>query len=101
MAFYVGQKVVCVDDITCWGPPSEMDGLTKGRVYTIREFARHQTAGEFGVRLVEIVRPLRWDDIIEQPFILRRFRPVVERKTDISIFTEMLDPSKHKKLEGV
>jgi hypothetical protein len=47
--------------------------------------------------LDEIKNPvLRYTDgdVGEIPFAAFRFRPVVERKTDISIFTAMLKPSK-------
>jgi hypothetical protein len=68
----------------------------KGTVYTIRNIELFDTdpyAGEFGVRLNELVNPLYpWDDrfLSEGCFNSRRFRPLQE--TDISIFEKMLEP---------
>jgi len=55
------------------------------------------------LRLDEIVNPItNWitgpDEIA---FIAARFRPVTEKKTDISIFTRMLNPSDRKVAETV
>lgn len=99
--FRVGQKVVCVDAesngkyVPCgFGTPlnNNMHGLKLGSIYTIRELD-----DVFGVaicRLEEIRRD--YEPILgnESGFALERFRPIVERKTDISIFTAMLKPSR-------
>jgi hypothetical protein len=76
MTFRVGQKVVCVND-SCqyWTRP----WIRKGHVYTVSHFADN------GVHLVESPGKPRG-------FFSWRFRPAVERKTDISIFTKMLKP---------
>lgn len=88
--FYVGQRVVCVDD----SPAS--DGchveLKLGSVYTVSE-AHWCDIYDWGVLVIEAPRPP------ERPYFSpfykgQRFRPVVERKTDISIFKAMLNPSK-------
>jgi hypothetical protein len=92
MTFRVGQKVVCVvafDDMArSWG----FSGPAKGSVYTIREFDDRGDAP--ALRLVEIVNPpckhRNISEPIEPGFAVTGFRPVVERKTDISIFTEIL-----------
>ena len=101
--FYVGQKVVCIDDgsdekynipredMEYWG---DLDGLTRGHVYTVRALGAWGEYATGNVWLVEIVRPLDCDYSLqfgEAPFAAARFRPVVERKTDISIFTAMLN----------
>lgn len=96
--FRVGQKVVCVDDggPGQWAPESR---LTVGGVYTIKELGR-AVADAPGVRLFERVlssQPGRVGSFSKKPFsdnfyMASRFRPVVERKTDISIFTKMLTP---------
>jgi hypothetical protein len=104
--FQIGQKVVCVND----GPPSrcgevingytvinEMDGLKNGAVYTIRGFGICWDTQRPGLFLNEIVRPLDYDGT-ETPFDRRRFRPAVQRKTDISIFKEMLAPKRIREL---
>lgn len=86
MAFYVGQKVVCVDDSPSkWGDPSL---LTKGAIYTIRKVVMEGR----GVWLDEVSHD-RPDNIFGyEAFWAWRFRPAVEKKTDISIFTKMLTP---------
>lgn len=107
MAFHVGQRVVCVRSGAIEGllPPS-IDGLKVGRVYTIRwlgEFplVSHRSYG-LGVRLTEIDRGadpcgvVEWDDY---PLALLRFRPLIERKTNISSLVALLNPKNHKALE--
>lgn len=89
--FHVGQKVVCVRDewITLAGESTPKAGV----IYTIRNIEAAD-AGEDGVylQLVEIVNAPRpyIDGHKESAFWSLGFRPVVERKTDISVFTEML-----------
>ena len=77
MTFHVGQKVVCVD------PPDLSDCLKRGQVYTC-------------VAMEDIFLGV---DCCSEPdhhcgWFRDRFRPVVERKTSIEIFTAMLKPSK-------
>lgn len=103
MTFRVGQKVVCVDagktpGINARGRAA--DYLKEGRVYTVRWVGEcpHEPWRKLGVniRLAEVnrggdaERP-EWNDF---PFRATRFRPIVERSTDISIFTAMLTPKK-------
>jgi hypothetical protein len=103
MNFRVGQKVVCVDDAPTRRPGRFTGGnhglLTKGEVYTIREIDcraihLHNSAT---VRLTEITLPVKntWVGLWEEGFSPYRFRPAVERKTDISIFTKILDGPLH------
>lgn len=102
--FYVGQRVVCVDaglNSQRFGVPphivtnKSLDGLAKGRVYTVRAVG----PGSYSIPalwLQEISRATSFfsDGWVGEPgFASARFRPVVERKTDISIFTAMLNPS--------
>lgn len=99
MTFKVRQKVVCINAkggfINLCGEVIDSHELTEGAVYTIRSIGMFDSV--LAVRLKEIVRRKlalgykpqpgnNWD----QPFRASRFRPLVERKTDISIFTEML-----------
>lgn len=103
--FYVGQKVVCVNDAPWQGVSVERGAweglLKKGGTYTVRwvgefPYVPDRERGEQAIRLEGIVR----DDfpIIPEfgdyPYSATRFRPVIERKTDISIFTAMLNPAK-------
>ena len=97
MMFRVGQKVVCVHDGSLEDCRRRSDlvrnYIEKGKVYTIRwigEFG-YVPDREFGpaVRLTEVVRPnlSGWEDY---PFRACRFRPLAERKTDISFAHEIL-----------
>lgn len=92
--WFVGQKVVCIDaDISFADEFLIKRGrLTKGQVYTIRAI---QTCvlGSFGFRLQEITCSMR-DPRWEYGFLASRFRPAVERKTNISLFHRMLTPSR-------
>jgi hypothetical protein len=93
MAFYVGQKVVRIS-----GPETSPDGSIMpkiGSIYTIRSI-EDRSAGEpvwkagLAVTLAEIVSAIHPATGKEYAFLSTNFRPVVEKKTDISIFTEML-----------
>jgi len=101
MTFRVGQKVVCVDDA-----PKFVDqypyrrklpiSVKKGEIYTISGVVL-TPAGKIGVYLLEVKSAYPpFKDGMERTFLPERFRPVVERKTDISIFTAMLNPSKQE-----
>lgn len=79
--WHVGMKVVCVDARGC-GPR-----LVVGGIYTVRAmdaewvyFEEPSTFGIYGPNMAG--------------YRYRRFRPVQERKSDISIFTAMLDKPK-------
>lgn len=92
MAFRIGQKVVCVDArarISLYRAWIYNDAPVEGRVYTISAIVLDE--GEDCLVLLEHPRSPRSQ---HSGFAARRFRPVVERKTDISIFTKMLKPSK-------
>lgn len=82
MTFHVGQKVICIDatPVGCL-----TGGLRKGAIFTIDALIK--TTSGTGLSFVEIPVPEGW-----LAFHPRRFRPIVERKTDISIFTRMLQP---------
>lgn len=79
--FHVGQKVAATEDLHC--------GISKGDIFTIRAIKTGEFVAYDGVkqsislRFEEIDPPLSGFD----PCF---FRPVVTRKTDISIFTDML-----------
>lgn len=79
--FRVGQKVECVDAVNPCRCGCNI-GLTQGAIYTIsKTFVLHGLPGVFVAEASGTwTRGYRAD----------RFRPIVERNTDISIFTEML-----------
>lgn len=81
--FRVGQKVVCVDD------SGYRKIIHKGDVYTVIGLA----PGGF-IDMIEI--DCEPDALGNSGFYSRRFRPVQERKTDISVFTAMLKTKKSR-----
>ena len=84
--FRVGQKVVCIK-----GGNITHNGFVPvtGGIYTVRGFFRGQYDGSPRIWLEEYIHPEKIDGI-EIGWNATRFRPIVERKTDISIFTEIL-----------
>lgn len=85
MTFRVGQKVVCVDD----------SGAGKGRlqlhaVYTVSMICPPGSDGCPGIRVIGAKSPNEESGSPSFGWKDNRFRPVVESKTDISIFTEIL-----------
>ena len=92
--FYVGQKVVCIAN---WRPYSNAynNAPKKGSIYTVRELLNLGTAPS--IRLVEIVNDpvdvyVNIGFAIEASWITTAFRPLTERKTDISVFRALLNP---------
>ncbi len=88
MTFRVGQKVVCVD---ASGQVPGWDKVVEGRVYIIRGFTTRPACGYYGPIVEGVVRIHMG---VDWPFSTDRFRPIVERKTDISVFTAMLTDKK-------
>lgn len=99
--FHVGAQVVCVDDVYHTGEAG--DHLERGRVYTIRKIDPAHPFVDTAFRPVTL--PGLWLEearrvcpriIVGDPqdvaWSALRFRPV--RKTDISVFTAMLTPTK-------
>ncbi len=99
-----GAKVVCVDagrfvgkNITVKYPPDHVL-LVEGEIYTIRDVIAHEHEHILGVRVEEIARHILRDDSYEQPWALYRFRPVVEQKDDIALFTHLLNTTSEDQL---
>jgi hypothetical protein len=98
MAFYVGQKVVCIDAEGILRPDTAfgLEALPAlNEVYTVRAVVLPD--GETPCLLLEEIRnePADYEyGKYEFAFIARRFRPVVE--PDISIFQRMLSPTPTK-----
>lgn len=84
--FRVGQKVVCIDSPTSDVRPPWREFPRKGAVYTVRGDRPHF---EPSILLEEIISDVGWDGY-EAGFAARRFRPIVERKTDIGFAHEIL-----------
>lgn len=85
MSFRVGQKVVCINS-RGWRDHNGhfSKGPAKGQVCLITGIAFYQNPDETGLELAD------FDD----DYLSICFRPVVERKIDISIFTQMLTDNK-------
>ena len=103
MAFYVGQKVVAIRDVNGdkrIGPEIGLPLPRRGQVFTVRRVIEWSETAHFpastSLYLCEIVCPPVFHSrgFSERGFRALNFRPIVERKTDISIFTEMLDRTK-------
>ena len=79
--FRIGQKVVCVDASLPANPRHCMHPLVDRKVYVVRAFA--------GPKCIDIDGSGRgWQNW--------RFRPLVERRTDISVFKALLNPTPAK-----
>lgn len=100
MGFHVGQKVVCVhsgdkfticDRISLWW--YGVVRCPKGFIGTVCNVYLALDGDEM-IELTELPSPKAgpWID----GFRASCFRPLVERATDISIFTALLDTTKHK-----
>ena len=96
MSFHVGQKVVCVDASV--NGRGDKPALVEGNIYTIAHIVTVNDKVGFNLIEAQIPKPLR---IFYPAYRATRFRPVIERKTDISVFTALLNPANHKHLEDV
>lgn len=84
-----GQKVVCINDDPGEGTEWLGDKPVKDRVYTVLRTGPAPSSGKLNVWLYEIVNSDPTHPSIG--YRASRFRPVVDRPTDISVFTKMLD----------
>lgn len=98
--YYIGQKVVCIDDTLDLIDPKfvgyvlygDLNGLTKGNIYTIRDIFNDPDFPEDLVcYLEEIKRDVDERLNIEMFYCITRFKPLEEKKTDISVFIKILD----------
>ena len=92
MSFQVGQKVECID--------ASGDGLwwedipIQGEIYTV-----------VGIELLDlglglVLREIKNAPIFHYAYSALRFRPIVERKTDISALKALLNPANHREMVG-
>ena len=90
----VGQRVTCVDDNRRFiGVDILPNFVVKNKIYTIRALKTHPCIPGYGVLLLEVLNPTAHpnaDISDEWAFDAGRFRPVEARKTDISIFKQLL-----------
>lgn len=96
--FVVGQKICLINDFSAdamqWAKENKVTLPFTGIVYTVREIVA--TDDGIGIRLCEIDNSNKPEKGYEQSFWPHLFRPVVTRKTNIAIFTAMLNASKEK-----
>lgn len=97
--FRVGQKVVCVNNRGVPNP-YKSDLHTVYTIATVRYIDRSCGCDDtgWGVTLLELPTHETEDYLAE--FRAERFRPAVDRPTDISVFTRMLTPAS-RELVGV
>jgi hypothetical protein len=88
MTFRVGQKVACIAR-TIHPLADAHPGLWVGKVYTVTGIVHEPTWTTPGLLLAEISPRGTY-----VAFESLMFRPIVERATDISVFTAMLTGSK-------
>jgi len=89
--WHVGMKVVCVDDSNRTYEHMGFTYVKKGSVYTIREMYMTTRLAILVEEVVNRPAAVRGHGIREPGFGACHFRPVQPRKTDISIFTAMLN----------
>ncbi len=96
MSFRVNQRIICIDDTTpgclAW---KKDEALVKGRIYTVRRCFVWPNDGTLILWLNEVCRcksaQMEWGRDIG--YGAYRFRPIVERKTNIEIFQRLLVPT--------
>lgn len=102
MIFRIGQKVVCVDDSVVVGLWDGGFNVKKGAVYTVRgieppcECLGASYGGLFLCEVVDVPESTCCG-VREPSYRAYRFRPIVERKTDISIFKKLLTSAQRKR----
>lgn len=96
--FRVGQKVVCVRYIR--DPEAPGADLQVGAVYTVGWLGVQSVDGESnGMLFIDPVEaPNPESDEWCRGYDASHFRPVIERKTDISALKALLNPSREKVL---
>lgn len=83
--FVVGQKVQCIKDE--WESVifnSDVPGPRRGDVVTIRAIVVHEDEAYLALQ----------EQFSSRGYLASGFRPLTERKTDISIFKAMLNPTR-------
>lgn len=90
--WFVGMEVVCVDDMQDVTPPEDHGFLVAGKVYEIVEIELIPKGswvyGGFAAKDIVFICLAGHPDA---GFDAEGFRPVQKRKSDIAIFTRLLD----------
>lgn len=96
--FTVGQKVAYVGGLRI--DPLDPVGPEKGQVYTVSWVGLTPAPYDcINIDLLELPNPDTAQ--MHRGYDQNAFRPIVERKTDISALTALLNPANHKQREGV
>lgn len=102
MSFHVGQRVICILNEPWMPQPGLIQFPFWNGVYTVAEV--RVIGNDIGLRLFEVSNPIvkitKTGEMREPAFDAQYFRPIVERKTDISCLKALLVPEA-KILEGV
>jgi hypothetical protein len=97
MTFYVGQKITMSRPIPPWFERPEGIVLPEfGIIYTVRDLEVYDDSEWLRLDEIRNHDVMEHGRLIEPWFETVGFRPVVERKTDISVFAELLDTTKSK-----
>jgi len=83
--FHIGQKVICISDAIDDDEPGPY--VFKGKVYTINDILNEYGDTTLTFHELPIIRVRGWS----YGYSAENFRPVVEKKTDISDFRKILD----------
>ena len=93
--FRIGQKVVCVDVTSpAIRPDARVPWPIVGDIYTVTNRTIDPWSGVPALQLSEL--PKLHEDGRPIWYQAKRFRPAVERKTDISVFQKILDDARTK-----
>lgn len=106
--FYIGQKVICIDDSSGHGVWASEDAIYKDQIYTIRRVFIWNPSGERGIP-TESHLCVWLDEVARGPVAIRhwgpdvgygahRFAPLSTKETDISVFKKMLIDVKEPEL---
>jgi hypothetical protein len=89
--FYIGQKVVCIDASPISTPSvnTPIYSLIKNKVYHVHDIKAFPASSRF---YGDIALGVNKDRTGIDFWHSDRFKPLEEKKTDISIFTAMLNP---------
>lgn len=96
MTFRIGQKVECISDN--WTTELAIVMPVRKKIYIVRDVTRKPWSDpQMGLHLEGLVNSeFGFNDGCYEPYFdARYFRPIVDRKTDISVLTALLNPANH------
>lgn len=98
MTFRIGMKVVCINSAGWFDASGAvLSGIIMpafNGVYTIRGIRLFAAVG-LGLVFEEILNPAEGVPLLEPHFFAGCFRPVIEKKTDISALLALQNPNNH------